>query len=68
MYGEALTKEFTAEHIKKINAFIITFRETYLKAIRLMRENRLSLQKFVDPLTKKSDINIQCCRFIGVYM
>lgn len=53
LYGEALTKELTAEHIKKINAFIITFKETYLQAVRLMRKNGITLQKFVDPLTKK---------------
>ncbi|WP_375609408.1 MULTISPECIES: hypothetical protein [unclassified Bartonella] len=68
LYEKALTKELTDEHIKKINAFIITFKKTYLKAVRLMRKNRITLQKFVDPLTKKNDINIQCCRFIGVYI
>ncbi|EJF87666.1 hypothetical protein [Bartonella rattimassiliensis] len=53
LYETALTKELTDEHIKKINAFIITFKKTYLKAVRLMRKNRIILQKFVDPLTKK---------------
>ncbi|WP_375655771.1 MULTISPECIES: hypothetical protein [unclassified Bartonella] len=53
LYETALTKELTDEHIKKINAFIITFKETYLKAVRLMRKNRITLRKFVDPLTKK---------------
>ncbi|WP_019222805.1 hypothetical protein [Bartonella rattaustraliani] len=53
LYETALKKELTDEHIKKINVFIITFKETYLKAVRLMKKNGITLQKFVDPLTRK---------------
>lgn len=53
LYEAALTKELTVEQIERINAFIITFKKTYLKAVRLMRKNGIIIEKCVDPLTKK---------------
>ncbi|WP_208440169.1 hypothetical protein [Bartonella raoultii] len=53
LYEAALTKELTVEQIERINAFIITFKKTYLKAVRLMKKNGIIIEKCVDPLTKK---------------
>lgn len=55
LYEKALKAELTSKHYERINVLmtIQTFRGLYLKAMRLMRKNRVILQKFVDPLTKK---------------
>ncbi|WP_375658036.1 hypothetical protein [Bartonella sp. CL436QHHD] len=55
LYEKALTKELTDEHIKKINELMMRpiFKETYPKVVRFMRQNGVTLRKFVDPLTKK---------------
>ncbi len=55
LYKQALGKKLTYEHYKKICSLLDTsyFRKFFIKAVRLMRKNGITLQKFVDPLTKK---------------
>ncbi|WP_375679907.1 hypothetical protein [Bartonella sp. AP7XZML] len=55
LYKKALEVEFTAEHIERINELMMRpiFKETYPKVVRFMRQNGVTLRKFVDPLTKK---------------
>ncbi|WP_375643254.1 MULTISPECIES: hypothetical protein [unclassified Bartonella] len=55
LYEKALEVEFTAEHIERINELMMRpiFKETYPKVVRFMRQNGVTLRKFVDPLTKK---------------
>ncbi|WP_375659690.1 MULTISPECIES: hypothetical protein [unclassified Bartonella] len=55
LYKQALEKKLTYEHYKKICSLLDTsyFRKFFVKAVRLMRKNGITLQKFVDPLTNK---------------
>ncbi|WP_375614077.1 hypothetical protein, partial [Bartonella sp. AC151YNML] len=55
LYKQALGKKLTDEHYKKICSLLDTsyFRKFFLKAVRLMSKNGITLQKFVDPLTNK---------------
>ncbi|MBX4335842.1 hypothetical protein [Bartonella raoultii] len=55
LYKQALQVEFTAEQVKRFNKLMSRpiFRKTYRKVVRLMKQNGIPLQKFVDPLTKK---------------
>ncbi len=74
LYEKALKVKYTVEHIERINDEVNylmrlkNFKKVYLKTVRLMRENGISLQKFVNPLTKKTRYKPTCYRFIGVYM
>ncbi|CAK02402.1 hypothetical protein [Bartonella tribocorum] len=55
LYGEALTKELTAEHTERINELMMCpiFKKIYRKVVRLMRQNGIKLREFVDPFTRK---------------
>ncbi|WP_375628675.1 hypothetical protein [Bartonella sp. CM88QHHN] len=55
LYKQALGKKLTYEHYKKICSLLDTsyFRKFFVKAVRLMSKNGITLQKFVDPLTNK---------------
>ncbi|GAA5111287.1 hypothetical protein GCM10023261_15430 [Bartonella jaculi] len=55
LYEKALKVKFTAKQIERINEIMRRpiFKQTYRKVVRLMRQNGITLRKFVDPLTKK---------------
>ncbi|WP_254492503.1 hypothetical protein [Bartonella sp. B1099] len=55
LYEDALRVKFTVEQIERINEVMRRplFKQNYRKVVRLMRQNGIKLQKFVNPLTKK---------------
>lgn len=55
LYEKALKEELTKEHNEKICGLLseIFFEEYYAKALLLMEEHGVALEKFVDPVTNK---------------
>ncbi|WP_254474990.1 hypothetical protein [Bartonella sp. B1098] len=55
LYEKALKEDFTEKNYEKICGRLSEtfFEEYYVKAVQLMEENGISLQKFVNPVTNK---------------
>lgn len=55
LYEKALKEDLTEKHYEKICGRLSEtfFEEYYVKAVQLMEENGISLQKFVNPVTNK---------------